>query len=1167
MWVVLVILMSMILSNSIIVKSADVDETFYCYSSNYDGNLFYHSTNTNFNTAYQLGNTATTATYKDTTSIGAETEQVWEYKSPGVWHVYFNRSFFYFDTSGLPDDATITNVKFYFSLFCVSLVDVSLIIVRDSSGVHPQIPLQLSDYNRNYYTDSNAGPITVNTNSYHYTWTWNSGAFNLINKAGWTKFAVFILKDWQQDSTTELKAGICTSEDPISTDRPRLEITYSQPQQSITFYTDPTNGGTINFDGTTFSNGQSTSVQNGQYSIVANPSANYIFDHWSSTCGTVTNPNSASTTVTVSTTGYLKAWFTYVPTQYTVTFQTNPTDGGTITFNGNTYNNGQTTTIPAGTYSISANPATNYQFTTWTSTCGTVTNPNSQTTTLTVSSSGNLKAWFTYNPPQYTLTFQTDPTNGGTITFNGNTYSNGQSISVNAGTYSIIANPSSNYQFNQWTTTCGYVANPNAASTTVYVSTTGYLKAWFTYIPYNYPPGPPTDLLCENEVNPQKVTNSNPVFSAVYNDQNSGDIATYLQIQVGTDNNWNTAEMWDFYQPCSVNVGSRCPGIQYNGVQLQPGTTYYWRICFYDGEDWGSWSETASFKTYLFNQIITNPLLDHTFNDALPPGIDFWLDPFPPNEDNWFIVHGYGNKVNLAEKYARSGIFAEYALSLLIPQYFSVNTLIGAQITVPIITQEGAYHGALISLQGHYTGWLKTKLFAAARISTWLYVEEDTLVYLPESQPIHNSELSRDELYFGLITQEAYPSGSFTFESNSAYVQFQEGKSYRIWVEASDGLILDGVSVGGYGIAGEAWADNKVVWEKIKIDWHNPPEIPPTCQNNPEIQSFSSTVNQIPMKQPVEFSACATDLDNNNIYYKWYWDDGTISDWLGPYTQGQQITVAHTYQNPGTYFVRLQTKEDTEYSLRSPLSPRIQINVTPPTGTLHIEFPQGNEQWYGGTSHIIQWSYTGSIGDNVMLLLYKKVGGNTYEFLCNITSQPIPNTQNTFEWIIDPTIPTGQYKIIALSIANASASEEFTILQNNPPQQPSQPVGKTSGHAGTVYTYSTSTIEPDNQDLYYWFDWGDGTNSGWLGPYASGQLCSASHSWSKGSYSLRVKAKDVHDAESIWSDYLPISMPLDVSKKIIPGAQNTFIHDIKGEQLLTTTSHDFFYFLFRNYQG
>lgn len=94
------------------------------------------------------------------------------------------------------------------------------------------------------------------------------------------------------------------------------------------------------------------------------------------------------------------------------------------------------------------------------------------------------------------------------------------------------------------------------------------------------------------------------------------------------------------------------------------------------------------------------------------------------------------------------------------------------------------------------------------------------------------------------------------------------------------------------------------------------------------------------------------------------------------------------------------------------------------------------------------------------------------------------------------------------------------------PLKPSNPSGETNGKKGKEYTYTTMTNDPNGDDLYYWFDWGDGNNSGWVGSYASGQQASAKHKWSEsGDYKIKVKAKDTDGKESEWSDLLPITMP------------------------------------------
>jgi hypothetical protein len=90
---------------------------------------------------------------------------------------------------------------------------------------------------------------------------------------------------------------------------------------------------------------------------------------------------------------------------------------------------------------------------------------------------------------------------------------------------------------------------------------------------------------------------------------------------------------------------------------------------------------------------------------------------------------------------------------------------------------------------------------------------------------------------------------------------------------------------------------------------------------------------------------------------------------------------------------------------------------------------------------------------------------------------------------------------------------------NRPPQNPGTPQGPSSGKAGVNYTFTTSTIDPDGDNVYYLWDWGDGTNSSWLGPYTSGQPITVSYTWDTvGDYFIMVKAKDSQQLESGWSN-------------------------------------------------
>lgn len=94
------------------------------------------------------------------------------------------------------------------------------------------------------------------------------------------------------------------------------------------------------------------------------------------------------------------------------------------------------------------------------------------------------------------------------------------------------------------------------------------------------------------------------------------------------------------------------------------------------------------------------------------------------------------------------------------------------------------------------------------------------------------------------------------------------------------------------------------------------------------------------------------------------------------------------------------------------------------------------------------------------------------------------------------------------------------------PLKPEAPQGQVEGKIDNEYEFTALTYDPDQDDLYYLFDWGDESLSNWIGPIKSGEFCNASHIWNKqGDYQIRVKAKDIHGMQSEWSDPLPISMP------------------------------------------
>jgi len=123
-----------------------------------------------------------------------------------------------------------------------------------------------------------------------------------------------------------------------------------------------------------------------------------------------------------------------------------------------------------------------------------------------------------------------------------------------------------------------------------------------------------------------------------------------------------------------------------------------------------------------------------------------------------------------------------------------------------------------------------------------------------------------------------------------------------------------------------------------------------------------------------------------------------------------------------------------------------------------------------------------------------------------------------------------------------SPSFEFTILQNNPPNKPDI-TGPATGKPGVEYTYKFTSTDPDDNYLYYYIEWGDGTNTGWLGPNASGETLTVKHTFTKkGTYMIVCKAKDVYDLESDWGT-LEVSIPrtrISFIKRVLDRFPNLF---------------------------
>jgi len=106
---------------------------------------------------------------------------------------------------------------------------------------------------------------------------------------------------------------------------------------------------------------------------------------------------------------------------------------------------------------------------------------------------------------------------------------------------------------------------------------------------------------------------------------------------------------------------------------------------------------------------------------------------------------------------------------------------------------------------------------------------------------------------------------------------------------------------------------------------------------------------------------------------------------------------------------------------------------------------------------------------------------------------------------------------IDISITN---NEEFF---NSPPEKPTI-TGPTSTKYGEEHTYEITATDPDDNDIYYYIDFGDDTEEIIKGPYDSGKTTRVKHTWEKqGTYTIKVKSRDTYDEKSDWAT-LEVSM-------------------------------------------
>jgi len=269
-----------------------------------------------------------------------------------------------------------------------------------------------------------------------------------------------------------------------------------------------------------------------------------------------------------------------------------------------------------------------------------------------------------------------------------------------------------------------------------------------------------------------------------------------------------------------------------------------------------------------------------------------------------------------------------------------------------------------------------------------------------------------------------------------------------------------------------------------------------------------------------------------------FWDEGfSAIDYFehtkSPYYHTSQDTIEHINMTYAVKNIRLALATLAELAGAGFISnpPAQPVLSGPIIGALHVAYtftvvasePDGEDVYY-----LIDW------GD-----------GTDTGWLGPFT----PGVEQTAQksWDAEATyVVQAKAKDINQVLGDWSDPLSVLIIDDNAPGTPTID-GQKRGKVGTSYTFTISTLDVDGDQVYFMMDWGDGQVDDWVGPYDSGVAVELNHTWDeKGTYTVKVKAKDVPGLEGAWG-----------SMSVVMPTESTFMSHGFLEQLFETFPHAF----------
>ncbi|HEV2166640.1 MAG TPA: PKD domain-containing protein, partial [Thermoplasmata archaeon] len=271
-------------------------------------------------------------------------------------------------------------------------------------------------------------------------------------------------------------AGLTLSGNYLSALSPGVFTATYYEETIVTIETYPAGCGYLTINDVAYYNGSQIIVTNGSTFLIApDPCAGYYFSGWYTSGGVFVSGDS----MTVYGSGVLEAVFQHGKRTDFVAFITAPSRCGTIAYNNVNYSGSQYIEVsPNSIAALKAYACAGYGFVSWAVGGPGITIVNN---TAYVNGSGSITANF---HPLVAVTLLTNPSDCGSITIAGASYSSGSTIELPApDTFSITAAACPHYHLASWLYTSG--ASVSAANRTVSLSSTAILTAIFQPSVYN----------------------------------------------------------------------------------------------------------------------------------------------------------------------------------------------------------------------------------------------------------------------------------------------------------------------------------------------------------------------------------------------------------------------------------------------------------------------------------------------------------------------------------------------------------------------------------------------------------------------------------------------------------------------------------------------------------